>query len=68
MIVQRGEIWFANLNPTRGSEQAGMRPVLILQNDAINRLTTTELAIPLRQTSGGQRCRHAYALLKVKED
>jgi mRNA interferase MazF len=46
MIVQRGEIWFANLNPARGSEQAGMRPVLIFQNDAINRLTTTVLAIP----------------------
>jgi mRNA interferase MazF len=46
MIVQRGEIWFANLNPTRGSEQSGIRPVLIFQNDTINRLTTTVLAIP----------------------
>ena len=46
MIVQRGEIWFANLNPPRGSEQAGLRPVLIFQNDTINRFTTTVLAIP----------------------
>jgi mRNA interferase MazF len=37
MIVKRGEIWLANLDPTRGSEQAGTRPVLIFQNDAINR-------------------------------
>ena len=47
MTVQRGEDWLANLNPTRGSEQAGLRPVLVFQNDAINRFTTTVLAIPL---------------------
>ena len=47
MTVNRGEIWLANLNPTRGSEQAGTRPVLIFQNNIINKYTTTILAIPL---------------------
>jgi mRNA interferase MazF len=47
MTVNRGEIWLANLNPTRGSEQAGTRPVLIFQNNVINKYTTTILAIPL---------------------
>jgi mRNA interferase MazF len=47
MTVERGEIWLADLNPTRGSEQAGTRPVLIFQNNSINRFTTTYLAIPL---------------------
>jgi mRNA interferase MazF len=47
MIVRRGEIWLADLNPIRGSEQAGTRPVLIFQNDSINRFTTTFLTIPL---------------------
>ncbi len=47
MIVRRGEVWLANLDPTRGSEQAGTRPVLIFQNDAINRYTTTVLCVPL---------------------
>jgi mRNA interferase MazF len=47
MIIKRGEIWLADLNPTRGSEQAGTRPVLILQNNSINRFTSTFLAIPL---------------------
>jgi mRNA interferase MazF len=47
VTVQRGEIWLANLNPIRGSEQAGIRPVLVFQNDALNRFTTTVLAIPL---------------------
>ena len=46
MIVKRGEVWMADLNPVRGSEQAGMRPVLIFQTDAINRFSTTILAIP----------------------
>jgi mRNA-degrading endonuclease toxin of MazEF toxin-antitoxin module len=41
MIINRGEIWLAELNPIRGSEQAGMRPVLILQNNSINRFTST---------------------------
>jgi mRNA interferase MazF len=46
MKIKRGEVWLANLNPTRGSEQAGIRPALIFQNDLINRYTTTVLAIP----------------------
>lgn len=36
MTFKRGEIWLANLDPTRGSEQAGTRPILVLQNDDIN--------------------------------
>ena len=44
--VTRGEIWLADLNPTRGAEQAGVRPVLIFQNDLLNKFTTV-LTIPL---------------------
>lgn len=47
MTIKRGEIWLAELNPTRGSEQAGTRPVLIFQNNIISKYTTTILAIPL---------------------
>jgi len=46
-MIKRGEVWLADLNPIRGSEQAGTRPVLILQNNSINRFTNTFLAIPL---------------------
>jgi len=46
-VANRGEIWLADLNPIRGSEQAGVRPVLVFQNDLINKFTTTVLAIPL---------------------
>jgi mRNA interferase MazF len=38
MPVNRGEVYFVNLNPTKGREQAGTRPVLILSSDAINSL------------------------------
>lgn len=38
MPVQRGEIYLVNLNPVQGREQAGLRPVLVLSVDAINRL------------------------------
>jgi mRNA interferase MazF len=46
MTVKRGEVWFADLNPIRGSEQAGIRPVLIFQNDTITAVSATVLAIP----------------------
>jgi mRNA interferase MazF len=38
MTIRRGEIYFVNLSPTQGREQAGQRPVLVLSIDAINRL------------------------------
>lgn len=38
MTIRRGEIYFVDLNPTKGREQFGRRPVLVLSIDAINRL------------------------------
>jgi mRNA interferase MazF len=38
MPIQRGDIYFVNLNPVQGREQAGQRPVLVLSIDVINRL------------------------------
>ena len=38
MTIHRGEIYFVDLNPTKGREQAGRRPVLVLSVDDINRL------------------------------
>jgi mRNA interferase MazF len=45
--ILRGEIWWANLNPTRGHEQSGIRPVLIISQDAFNRHSGTVIAIAL---------------------
>ncbi len=38
MAIRRGDIYFVDLNPTQGREQAGRRPVLVLSIDAINKL------------------------------
>ena len=37
---RRGEVWLAELDPTRGHEQAGTRPVLVVSDDAYNRSRT----------------------------
>ncbi len=41
MIVKRGDIYYADLSPVVGSEQGGIRPVLIVQNDVGNRYSPT---------------------------
>ena len=46
----RGEVWLADLNPTRGHEQAGRRPVLVVSEDIFNR-GPAGLAIVLPMTS-----------------
>jgi mRNA interferase MazF len=43
----RGDVWLANLNPTQGSEQSGIRPIIIFQNDIVSQFSTTIIAIPL---------------------
>lgn len=44
MTVKRGEIYYADLSPVVGSEQGGVRPVLIIQNDIGNRYSPTVIA------------------------
>lgn len=51
--ILRGEIRWANLNPVRGREQAGLRPVLILSHDVFNERSGTVIAVAL--TSQPQR-------------
>jgi len=53
--VKRGEIYFANLNPVVGSEQGGVRPVLILQNDTGNKYSPTTIVAAV--TSRHKRAR-----------
>lgn len=44
MTIKRGELYYADLNPVVGSEQGGVRPVLVLQNDVGNRYSPTIIA------------------------
>ena len=41
MEITRGDIFIADLNPVQGSEQGGVRPVLVIQNDRGNRFSPT---------------------------
>ena len=43
----KGEVYYANLNPVVGSEQGGVRPVVILQNDTGNRCSPTTIVAPV---------------------
>ena len=41
MVIKRGDIFYADLRPVVGSEQGGIRPVIVLQNDAGNKYSPT---------------------------
>lgn len=45
--MRQGEIYLANLNPAKGREQAGFRPVLVMQNDFLNKNLSTVLVAPI---------------------
>ena len=44
MQIERGELYYADLSPVIGSEQGGLRPVLIIQNDVGNKYSPTVIA------------------------
>ena len=48
MQVKRGDIYYADLSPVVGSEQGGIRPVLIVQNDVGNKFSPTVIAAAIK--------------------
>ena len=55
MSVKRGDIYYADLSPVVGSEQGGLRPVLIIQNDIGNRYSPTVIAAAITSRLGKTR-------------
>ena len=55
MSVKRGDIFYADLSPVVGSEQGGLRPVLIIQNDVGNRYSPTVIAAAITSRMGKTR-------------
>ena len=51
-MVKRGDIYYADLSPVVGSEQGGMRPVLIVQNDTGNKHSPTVIAAAITSQTG----------------
>ena len=52
MNIRRGDIYYADLSPVVGSEQGGLRPVLIVQNDIGNRYSPTVIAAAITSKMG----------------
>lgn len=52
MTCKRGDIFYADLSPVVGSEQGGLRPVLIIQNDVGNRYSPTVIAAAITSRTG----------------
>ena len=52
MIIKRGDMFYADLSPVVGSEQGGIRPVLIIQNDTGNKYSPTVIAAAITSQTG----------------
>ena len=55
MLIKRGDVFYVNLDPTKGSEQAGVRPVLVIQNDIGNEYAPTVIIAPFTTKSFSKR-------------
>lgn len=55
MVVRRGELYYADLSPVVGSEQGGVRPILIVQNDIGNKYSPTVIAAAVTSRVGKAR-------------
>jgi mRNA interferase MazF len=49
--ILRGDVWWADLNPVRGNEQAGVRPVLVVSHDIFNQRSGTVIALAITSKS-----------------
>ena len=52
IIIKRGQIYYADMSPVVGSEQGGLRPVLIIQNDIGNKHSPTTIVAPISSKLG----------------
>lgn len=65
MVVKRGDVYYANLSPVVGSEQGGLRPVLVIQNDVGNKYSPTVIVSAITsQISKGKLPTHVELLAK----
>lgn len=55
MVIKRGDMYYADLSPVIGSEQGGIRPVLIIQNDVGNKYSPTVIAAAITSQTNKSR-------------
>ena len=61
MTVRRGEIYWVEFDPVKGSEQGGLRPALVVQNDIGNRYGPTTVVVAITRTIPARR--YAFAVV-----
>ena len=71
MIVKKGDLYFADLSPVVGSEQGGVRPVLVVQNDVGNKYSPTIIVAAVTSQTGKAKlpthieiCTNDYNIMK----
>lgn len=60
MLIKRGDIFYADLDPVVGSEQGGIRPVLIVQNNVGNKYSPTLVVLPISTAKNHYLPTHIY--------
>jgi mRNA interferase MazF len=65
--LRRGDVYDAALNPTRGSERAGFRPVVVVSRDAINAASSVVIVVPCTTHRKGRRVYPSQARIESPE-
>ena len=65
--MKRGEVYDAALDPTRGSEQAGFRPVVVVSRNAINAASSVVIVVPCTTYREGRRVYPSQVLVEALE-
>ena len=66
MMIRRGDIYYADLRPVVGSEQGGVRPVLIIQNDIGNRHSPTVICAAITSRMNKANLPSHFVLIAVR--
>lgn len=66
-MVKKWDVFFLNLDPIKGSEQRGTRPVLVISNDAVNTYLPVFTCIPFSSVKPGARIYPTEVLLTARE-
>lgn len=67
-IINRGDMYYADLNPVRGSEQGGVRPVLVIQNNRGNRYSPTVIVAAMSARIAGKTNLPTHYKVSVQEN
>lgn len=62
IVVKRGEVYYADLSPSFGCEQGGLRPVVIIQNNMGNKHAPTTIVVPITSSTGKHKIPTHYVL------